>query len=185
MSRESPISSGLIGEASFRDSKITAGRRFANSPNAERMPKRPASGRLLPCIPSHFGPPTAPSRTASDALHLSMVSCGNGSPTASIAQPPINASVYSTPKLNFSETLSKTFTASFTISGPIPSPLSTVIRYVFIILQLLIVIFYFYSLSIFPCSARLMAQIIPLMEAKLILLSRPTPKSVFFSGVSN
>ena len=77
--------SSFKGDALFSGSKITAGRRLANRPNAPRMPSRPASGLSLPGSLSHLGPPTAPRSTESDALHLSIVSWGSGVPLASIA----------------------------------------------------------------------------------------------------
>ena len=48
------------------------------SPSSERSPRSAFSGRILPGSVSHFGPPTAPSRTESLARHPSRVSCGSG-----------------------------------------------------------------------------------------------------------
>ncbi|HEX7942556.1 MAG TPA: 3-isopropylmalate dehydratase small subunit [Gemmatimonadaceae bacterium] len=78
---------------------------------------------------SHFGPPTAPSSTASARLQIAVVSSGSAVPVASIAAPPINASE----KVNFtiasSAAASSTRRACSTISGPIPSPGSSAMWY--------------------------------------------------------
>ncbi|MNW01257.1 hypothetical protein D3C71_1968710 [compost metagenome] len=60
---------------------------MAYRPMALRMASRPCSGRTLAL--SHLGPPTAPSRTASDARQAAFVSSGRASPVASMAAPPI------------------------------------------------------------------------------------------------
>ena len=49
---------------------------------------------------SHLGPPTAPNKIASAFLAASKVWSGNGTPVASIAQPPNNSWEYVTSKLN-------------------------------------------------------------------------------------
>ena len=91
------------------------------------MPSRPFSGRFSEGRPSHFGPPTAPRITLSEARQASIVSCGSGVPVASIAAPPMSTSSYTNSWPNLSPTLSRHFSASSTISGPIPSPFITAI----------------------------------------------------------
>ncbi|MNR30013.1 hypothetical protein D3C85_1474400 [compost metagenome] len=71
---------------------------------------------------SHFGPPTAPSNTASAARARSRVSSANGTPCLSMAAPPITSWLNSKPRANLSLASSSTLTASAMISGPIPSP---------------------------------------------------------------
>ena len=88
MSSPSPIISSLIGDADLSGAKILAGRRFAKSPKSSRIARSPFSGLLLPGWLSHLGPPTAPRRTASDALQAFAVSSGYGTPYSSIAHPP-------------------------------------------------------------------------------------------------
>ena len=61
---------------------------MANKPSALLKPRRALSGLLSPGRLSHFGPPTAPRRTASLAFAFSTVSTGRHSPVASIAHPP-------------------------------------------------------------------------------------------------
>ena len=85
----------------------------------------PTSGRTAPL--SHFGPPTAPKNTASDARQASRVSSGYGSPTASIAAPPKSCSVNSSEKPWALAAPSSTRIAACVTSGPIPSPGRTVI----------------------------------------------------------
>ncbi|MNE85942.1 hypothetical protein D3C80_1829930 [compost metagenome] len=63
---------------------------MAYRPMALRMASRPCSGRTLAL--SHLGPPTAPSRTASEARQAALVASGRASPVASMAAPPIRCS---------------------------------------------------------------------------------------------
>ncbi|MNN09605.1 hypothetical protein D3C81_1224920 [compost metagenome] len=119
--------SGLSVEASLRQSNTTAGRRFENRPSALRMPSNPVSGRSSFGLLSHFGPPTAPSNTASAFWHTSSVSCGSGVPFSSIAMPPNNACSVSNLYPNSSSVRFNTFSASATTSGPMPSPAITAI----------------------------------------------------------
>ena len=81
------------GLASASWGQILAGRLFEYSPMPARSRKRPFSGRLSPGMPSHLGPPTAPSSTLSAARHLSSSLWGSGSPNLSMASPPIQARV--------------------------------------------------------------------------------------------
>ncbi len=67
-------------DASSRASNTMAGRILANSSSSLRIASNPASGRILKSILSHLGPPTAPSRTASDALAKAMVLADSGCP---------------------------------------------------------------------------------------------------------
>ena len=65
------------------------GRRFANSSRPLRSPSRPCSGRgASGSVVSHFGPPTAPSSTASAARQRSSTSGSSGVPCSSIEAPP-------------------------------------------------------------------------------------------------
>src|SRR5476651_2133356 len=73
-------------------------------------------------ILSHFGPPTAPSSTASAARARSRVSSARGTPCLSMAAPPITSWLNSKPRLYLVLATSRTLTASAMISGPIPSP---------------------------------------------------------------
>ena len=62
------IRSRRSGLASSSAGLGRTGRRFANSSSSLRRPSRPCSGRgASGSVESHFGPPTAASRTASDA----------------------------------------------------------------------------------------------------------------------
>ena len=61
------------------------GRRFANSSSPLRSPRRPCSGRgASGSVVSHFGPPTAPSSTASAERQRSSTSGSSGVPCSSI-----------------------------------------------------------------------------------------------------
>src|SRR4051794_28273646 len=110
--------SRLSGLASSRASKGLTGRRLANSPRPSRRPSSPCSGRgRCASVVSHFGPPTAPRRTASASRQPAKVSSGSGDPVASIAAPPIEYSE----NVKSPSALS-TSTAEATTSRPIPSP---------------------------------------------------------------
>src|SRR5579862_1838430 len=85
--------------------------------------KLTCSGRTRP-VP-HFGPPTAPRRTASAALAQARVSSGRGLPVASIAHPPINLCWNSIDKSVCFSTNFRILIASAVTSGPTPSPSST------------------------------------------------------------
>src|SRR5690606_30954438 len=99
-----------------------AGRRLPNSPSCERIFSRPRSGRMAGSMVSHFGPPTAPSSTASAARARSRVSSASGTPYLSMAAPPNSSKASSKPRANLSLARFSTLTASAMISGPIPSP---------------------------------------------------------------
>ena len=86
------ITSGLSGEASAIDGSVLTGRRFAKTPSARRSSSRPCSGRTGSDGSDHFGPPTAPSSTASLPRQASIVCAGSAEAEASIAAPPISAS---------------------------------------------------------------------------------------------
>lgn len=66
-------------------------------PSSFRIASKPCSGRgLEESVVSHLGPPTLAKKTASLARAASSVSCGRAVvPVASIAAPPIKASVHS------------------------------------------------------------------------------------------
>src|SRR5271170_7600839 len=86
------------------------------------MPSRPASGRVPNGRDSHFGPPMAPSKTASDARHPASVSGGSGTPKLSIALPPNANSRNSKWWPNAEAQSSSSCTAALVTSGPMPSP---------------------------------------------------------------
>ena len=93
MSTPSTIS-GLSVDASAKAANICTGRRFVYRPSALRMPSRPCSGRgFAGSVVSHFGPPTAASSTASESSAARSVSSGSAVPVASMAHPPMRASV--------------------------------------------------------------------------------------------
>ena len=93
------------------------------NPSSLRMPSKPCSGRGAPgSVESHFGPPTAARRTASEALAASSVASGSGSSVASIAAPPMRESAQLNSTPYFEPTAFRTFTPSAMISGPMPSP---------------------------------------------------------------
>ena len=83
-----------------------------------RNPKIACSGRNGRSKLSYFQSPTAPNKTASDAMASFKVDSGKGWPCASYAAPPTNAVSLS----NFRSSACKTLTASATISVPMPSP---------------------------------------------------------------
>ena len=119
--------SGRNGDAAASEGYGTTGRRFAKRPSARRIPSSPCSGRILALDESHRGPPTAPRSTASASRQSAIVSLGSGSPVASIAAPPINASQKVNEWLKRSATASSTVRAAATTSGPTPSPGSVTI----------------------------------------------------------
>src|SRR3569623_3577860 len=118
--------SGRCVDAPSSLSLTATGRRFAYRPRPLRMASRPCSGRTLARGPSHFGPPTAPSSTASAARADACVAAGRAVPVASIAAPPISASRVSNWWPKRWATAARTFRASLVTSGPIPSPGRTV-----------------------------------------------------------
>src|SRR6185312_4194865 len=85
------------------------------------MPRMPCSGRSSRGSVSYFGPPTAPSSTASAACASSTVDGGNGWPAVSWPAPPIAPRAFSIGSPSAAST-SSTRSASRTISGPMPSP---------------------------------------------------------------
>src|SRR3569832_1635146 len=118
--------SGRSVEAPSSLSLTATGRRFAYRPSPLRMASSPCSGRTLPRGSSHFGPPTAPSSTASAPRADSRVASGSAVPVASMAAPPIRASRVSNSWPKRLATADRTFKASLVTSGPIPSPGRTV-----------------------------------------------------------
>src|SRR4051795_10105697 len=112
------IRSRFSGLASSRASLGRTGRRFANSPSPLRRPSSPCSGRGLPgSVVSHFGPPTAQRRTASDRRQASSTCSVRAVPCSSIEAPPIRCSV-----ILKSPSASSACLAAAPSSGPIPSP---------------------------------------------------------------
>ena len=117
-----PSPESLSGQASLSCLNMTAGRRFAYTFMPPRKPRSAFSGRISGATLSHFGPPTAPSSTASDARQISSWSFGSGFCRLSIAAPPATTCLYTNSCPYFFATASSTRTASATTSGPIPSP---------------------------------------------------------------
>src|SRR6185369_11497227 len=112
-----PSSSSRLSGAALTSAGCTAiGLRLANIPS---------SGRTVLCGLSHFGPPTAPSRTASLRLASSRLAAGSATPSRSMALPPITASLNSSCRPNRPAHSSSTARACAVTSGPIPSPGST------------------------------------------------------------
>src|ERR1700730_4736033 len=112
------ILSRRSGEASYSAGCGLTGLRFAYSRSPLRNPSNPCSG--LGCsgsVVSHFGPPTAASRTASERRQALSTSSGSGVPWASIEAPPKEGSSNSN-----SATAPSTSSVGAMISGPIPSP---------------------------------------------------------------
>src|SRR5690606_28448510 len=127
-SRSTPASRcGLIGEAPMVAACGRTGRRLAYRPSALRIASRPCSGRTVALGSDHFGPPTAPSSTASARLQASSVAGGSGSPCRSIAMPPMSCSLNWKSCPWRAPTARSTSTAAAVTSGPMPSPGSTAI----------------------------------------------------------
>ena len=109
-------------EASASASNTSAGRRLANSSMSLRRRSRPRSGFCANGRLSHFGPPTAPSSTASAFIAFSIAASVKGTPCLSIEQPPTSSSSVSKLSAWFLPNQSSTrFTCAIT-SGPMPSP---------------------------------------------------------------
>src|SRR5512147_1537966 len=121
MSRPRTIS-GFSVEASTSASKTTAGRRLANSSISLRSRSKPRSGLISNGSRSHFGPPTAPSRTASAASASAIVLSVIGTPCASIEAPPTSPCETSKPMPRLRSSHSMTRRTSAITSGPMPSP---------------------------------------------------------------
>ena len=88
ISSPSPIISSFNGLAFFNSLKRIAGLRFVKTSNSFLIFKSPFSGLNSASILSHLGPPTAPKRTASLFLQISIVSSDRGTPYLSIDSPP-------------------------------------------------------------------------------------------------
>eukprot|EP00755_Sulcionema_specki_P013122 Sspe_Gene.53155::Locus_29407_Transcript_1_1_Confidence_1.000_Length_1348::g.53155::m.53155 len=120
--------SARSGETPSRASKDRMGRRLANSPSSLRIFSSPCSG--FPSVGfrlSHFGPPTAPRRIASDFRQALRVKSGRALfPVASKAAPPMRW-LSKVKERSFPCTLFITLTACSATSGPTPSPGSTTI----------------------------------------------------------
>ena len=116
------ITSGFKEEAPASSLYRIAGLRLAYRSRPARIANRPLSGLNERSMLSHWGPPTAPNKIASDCFPSASVSSGSGTPVSSIALPPINACSVEISSLCFSTRALSTFSASVTISGPIPSP---------------------------------------------------------------
>ncbi len=142
-------------EASARCESTTAGRRFAKVPRPALRFSSPFSGlcsggrashlylkaseplytarrlsvgRILQLgLGSCLYPPIAANSTASEVLQICRVSSGRGEPVASMAAPPMRASVKSKLTPSMSPATFRRSTATLEISGPMPSPDSTAI----------------------------------------------------------
>src|SRR5574341_1008132 len=114
--------SALSGEASIRAGWTLTGRRFAKTPSPFRSARSPCSGRTFAFGSSHFGPPTAPRRTALDFRHSARTASVSATPWASMEQPPISRSVNVKSWPRFFATICRTRMASAVTSGPMPSP---------------------------------------------------------------
>ena len=68
-----------------------AGLKLANKSSSFLIFNRPLSGRILKSKSSHFGPPTAPNKIASDFFAVNKVFSVIGIPYSSIEAPPINS----------------------------------------------------------------------------------------------
>ena len=96
ISRSAPLDELRAAAGSRRRApgSTRTGRRFANSSSPLRSPSRPCSGRgASGSVVSHFGPPTAPSSTASAERQRSSTSGSSGTPCSSIERPPTGSSV--------------------------------------------------------------------------------------------
>ena len=101
---------------SARASKTIACLKFANKSNSFLIFKSPLSGLFLKSRLSHFGPPTAPNRIASEWLIFLRVSFVSGESYSSTEMPPTNSSLTLIFKSVFSLNQSKIFRASTDIS---------------------------------------------------------------------
>ena len=109
-------------EKSAKASKHCAGRKLAKRSISLRKRNKPRSGFTLKSRSSYFGPPTAPSKTASTSWALAIVSSCSGVPCASYAQPPTKSSNTSKGRARLAPYQSITLRTSVITSGPIPSP---------------------------------------------------------------
>src|SRR5215468_2739142 len=121
MSRPLTIS-GLRVDAPISGSNTIAGLRFANRSISLRSRRRPRSGFCWNGSESHFGPPTAPKRTASLCCASRSVSSVSGTPWASSAAPPTRPSVTSKVAMRRRPNHSMTRLTWRITSGPMPSP---------------------------------------------------------------
>ena len=115
-------------DASINCGKTFAGRKLANKPISFLIFNNPDSGRNSRGLLSHLYPPIQANNTESLDKHCCKLSSGNGSLTASIAAPPINASFNSKVKPDFSHNAVNATLVAAVISGPIPSPGNNVIE---------------------------------------------------------
>src|SRR5438093_1021226 len=122
--------SRLSGLASSSAGNGLTGRRLANRPRPSRSPSRPCSGRgASGSVVSHFGPPTAPSKTASAAEQRSRTAGKSGMPCSSIEAPPTGNSVISKSTPSPSAATSSSSRAEAITSGPMPSPGNATMSY--------------------------------------------------------
>ena len=119
------MTSGRSGLLTVNSLNEKHGRRFANPPSAARIANNPPSGRLSGASELNSLPPTAPSKTASDASAASSVSWGSGVPSATMATPPMRFSINVKSWPPSAAVSFNTATASLVTSGPMPSPATT------------------------------------------------------------
>src|SRR5216684_8789640 len=118
----SPRRSAFSGEIPRNGSSSLTGRTLTYRPRPCRSASKPLSGLLPTGRESHFGPPTAPRKTASALWQASSVALGSGIPAASMAAPPIGNSAKSNWWWNSCAVSRRTAVAARVTSGPIPSP---------------------------------------------------------------
>ena len=119
--RPAPRRSGL---ASASAGTTRTGRRFANSSSPLRRPSRPCSGRgASGSVVSHFGPPTAPSSTASAPRQRSSTSGSSGVPCSSIDDAADRQLLHLEAGVEpLGQRVQQLQRAAPTTSGPMPSP---------------------------------------------------------------
>ena len=100
---------------------------FAKTPSSWRSRSSPASGRTLASGSDHFGPPIAPSSTASARRQPASVAAGSGSPVASMAAPPNGAGFERELVAEAARDRLEHAHAFGVTSGPMPSPARTAI----------------------------------------------------------
>src|SRR5712691_1568562 len=131
----SPRRSGFNGEIPRSGSSNLTGRTLTKSPRPLRNPSNPLSGRFPTGSASHFGPPTAPRKTASALRQASSVWLGSGVPAASMPTPPIGSSVNSNWWLNSCADSRRTDAAARVTSGPMPSPGRSTMVFFMVVLE--------------------------------------------------
>src|SRR5699024_3363636 len=117
------------GEACNNGAKPLIGLILANKFNDFLILSNPCSGLRCPGRSSHFGPPIAPSKTASACKQDSTVSSVSVTSCLSYATPPISYCSYQNRCPYISAIFSSTVIASSLFSGLTPSPGNTAILF--------------------------------------------------------